>query len=118
MEGEMSKYIVLMDWTAQGIANVKDATKRLDAGKSLAKSLGGKVEAFYLTMGGHDGVLVVEMPSDATMAKFLLTTGQQGNIRTRTLQAFDEGDYRKIVGSLGKSAGKGKGAGKKKKKKR
>lgn len=112
----MSTYIVLMNWTAQGIANVKDATKRLDAGKSLAKSLGGKVEAFYLTMGGHDGVLVVEMPNDAAMAKFLLTTGQQGNIRTRTLQAFDEGDYRKIIGSLGKSDGKG--SGKKKKKKR
>jgi len=63
-------------------------------------------------MGGHDGVLVVEMPSDAAMAKFLLTTGQQGNIRTRTLLAFDEGDYRKIISGLGK------GGGKKKKKKR
>ena len=114
----MSKYIVLMDWTAQGIANVKDATKRLDAGKASAKSFGGKIEAFYLTMGGHDGVLVIDMPSDDAMAKFVLNTARQGNIRTTTLQAFDEGDYRKIIGSLGKSAGKGKGGGKKKKKKR
>jgi uncharacterized protein with GYD domain len=118
MEGEMSKYIVLMDWTGQGIANVKDAAKRLDAGKASAKSFGGKIEAFYLTMGGHDGVLVVEMPSDDSMAKFLLSTGQQGNIRTTTLQAFDESDYRKIIGSLGKTGGKSKVGGKKKKKKK
>lgn len=114
----MSKYIVLMDWTAQGIANVKDATKRLDAGKASAKSFGGKIEAFYLTMGGHDGVLVIDMPSDDAMAKFVLNTAQQGNIRTTTLQAFDEGDYRKIINGLGKSAGKSKGGGKKKKKKK
>lgn len=114
----MSKYIVLMDWTAQGIANVKDATKRLDAGKASAKALGGKVEAFYLTMGGHDGVLIVDMPSDESMAKFVLNTAQQGNIRTTTLQAFDEGDYRKIIGSLGKAGGKNKGGAKKKNKKK
>ena len=110
----MAKYIVLMNWTAQGIANVKDATKRLDAGKASAKSFGGKIEAFYLTMGGHDGVLVVDMPSDNAMAKFVLTTAQQGNIRTTTLQAFSETDYRKIIGGLGKDGG----AKKKKKKKR
>ena len=108
MEGEIAKYIVLMNWTAQGIANVKDAVKRLDAGKASAKSFGGKVETFYLTMGGHDGVLVVDMPSDDAMAKFLLTTGQQGNIRTETLQAFSENSYRKIIGGLGKGGGKKK----------
>ncbi len=109
----MAKYIVLMNWTAQGIANVKDAAKRLDAGKASAKSFGGKIESFHLTMGGHDGVLIVDMPSDDAMAKFLLTTGQQGNIRTTTLQAFSETSYRKIIGGLGRDGG-----GKKKKKKR
>ncbi len=114
----MSKYIVLMDWTAQGIANVKDATKRLDAGKASAKSFGGKIESFYLTMGGHDGVLVVDMPSDDAMARFLLTTAQQGNIRTTTLQAFSETSYRKIIGSLGKAGGSGKKKKKNRRKKR
>lgn len=108
----MAKYIVLMDWTAQGIANVKDAAKRLDAGKASAKSFGGKIETFFLTMGSHDGVLVVDMPSEDAMAKFLLTTAQQGNIRTTTLQAFSEDKYRKIIGSLGKGSGKKKKKGK------
>ncbi|MEX0810294.1 MAG: GYD domain-containing protein [Dongiaceae bacterium] len=109
----MSKYIVLLSWTTQGVQNIKDAPDRLDAGKVAAKALGGKVETFYLTMGGHDGVLIVDMPSDDAMAKFLLTVSQSGNIRTTTLKAFAESEYRQIIGSLGKSGG----AKKKKKKK-
>ena len=107
----MAKYIVLLDWTTQGIQNIKDAPERLDAGKATAKAFGGKIETFYLTMGGHDGVLIVDMPSDDAMAKFLLTVSQGGNIRTTTLKAFAEAEYRNIVASLGKS-----GRAKKKKK--
>lgn len=114
----MSKYIVLMDWTTQGITNVTDATKRLDGGRTLAKSLGGSVEAFYLTMGSHDGVLIVDMPSDDAMARFLLTVGQQGNIRTTTLQAFSESNYRRLIASLGKNGGDGKGSGTRRKKRK
>jgi uncharacterized protein with GYD domain len=109
----MSKYIVLLSWTDQGIQNIQDAPKRLDAGRVVAKALGGKIESFYLTMGGHDGVLVADMPSDEAMAKLLLTVSQGGNVRTTTLKAFTEAEYRNIIGSLGKSGG----ARKKKKKK-
>jgi uncharacterized protein with GYD domain len=112
-EVDMSKYIALLSWTTQGILNIKDAPARLDAGKAVAKSLGGRIETFYLTMGGHDGILILDMPSDEAMAKFLLTVSQGGNIRTTTLKAFTEAGYRKIVGAVGKSGG----ARKKKKKK-
>ncbi|MDZ4737343.1 MAG: GYD domain-containing protein [Rhodospirillaceae bacterium] len=113
-EVDISKYIVLLSWTTQGVQNIKDAPDRLDAGKIAAKALGGKIETFYLTMGGHDGVLIVDMPSDDAMAKFLLTVSQSGNIRTTTLKAFAESEYRQIIGNLGKSGG----AKKKKKKKK
>jgi uncharacterized protein with GYD domain len=33
----MAKYIIRMNWTDQGIKNVKDSPKRLDAGRDLAK---------------------------------------------------------------------------------
>jgi uncharacterized protein with GYD domain len=103
-EVNMSKYIVLLSWTDQGIQNIQDSPKRLSAGKTVAKALGGKIETFYLTMGGHDGVLVVDMPSDDAMAKLLLTVSQGGNIRSTTLKAFTESDYRDIIGSLGQSS--------------
>jgi uncharacterized protein with GYD domain len=32
----MAKYILLVNWTDQGIRNIKDSAKRLDAGRALA----------------------------------------------------------------------------------
>lgn len=97
----MSTYIMLASWTDQGIRAVKDSPKRLDAAKEEIKALGGEVKSFYLTMGDHDAVIVYEAPDDATAARFTLTVGQAGNIRSRTLKAFSEAEYREIIGSLG-----------------
>ena len=104
----MPKYIMLANWTNQGVQNIKDSPKRLAAAKDVARKFGGKIEGFYMTMGAHDMVLVVDMPSDDAMAKLVLTVSQGGNVRSTTLKAFDEKTYRDIVGSLGKSGGGGK----------
>ena len=61
---------------------------------------GGAVEAFYLTMGPYDTVAVVTLPDDATMAKLALWLGAAGNVRTVTMRAFAEEEYRNIVTSL------------------
>jgi uncharacterized protein with GYD domain len=109
----MSKYIMLANWTNQGVQNIKDSPERLAAAQATAKAFGGRIESFFMTMGSHDMVLVADMPSDEAMAKLLLTVSQGGNVRTTTLKAFTESEYRKIVGAVGKSGG----ARKKKKKK-
>jgi len=97
----MAQYIVLLNWTDQGIRNVKESPKRLDAGRASAKKLGVELKDVYMTMGDVDMVLHAEAPSDEALAKFILTLGGAGNVRTRTLKAFSEDDYRKILGSLG-----------------
>ena len=56
----MAKYILLVNWTDQGIRNVKDSAKRLDAGRALAKEQGCVLESFFMTMGSFDNVAVVE----------------------------------------------------------
>jgi uncharacterized protein with GYD domain len=96
----MSSYILLTNWTEQGIKNVKDSPKRLDAAKALAKKLKGEVKHFYMTSGSHDMVLIADLPDDEAAAKFVLTLGSGGNIRTTTLKAYPEESYRKIIGSL------------------
>ena len=96
----MARYILLMSWTEQGIKNVKDSPKRLDAAKALAKKLKGEVRKFYMTTGAHDMVIVLEVPDDEAAAKFALTIGSGGNVRTTTMKAFSEASYRKLVGSL------------------
>ena len=96
----MPTYISLINYTEQGIRDIKNAGKRITAAKKLAKSMGGKVKAVYLTLGSYDLVTILEAPDDETAAKFALTVGVMGNVRTTTLKAFSEAEYRKIVDSL------------------
>ena len=96
----MANYIVLINWTDQGIKAVKDSAKRLDAARKLAKKLGCTVGDAYLVIGPYDMVVMFEAPDDETAAKFNLTLASGGNVRTTTLKAFPEDAYRRIVGSL------------------
>lgn len=97
----MTTYILLVNWTDQGIKAVRESPKRLDAAKKELADMGGTFREFYLTMGDYDMVGVCEAPDDAVMARFALVLGMIGNVRTRTLKAFPEAAYREIIGSLG-----------------
>lgn len=97
----MSTYIVLVNWTDQGMKAVSDSPKRLDAARKLLGDMGGTFREFYLTMGDADMVAVCEAPDDAVMARFGLKLAMGGNVRTRTLKAFPEAAYREIINSLG-----------------
>ena len=96
----MVAYVMLLNWTDQGIKNVKDSPKRLDAVKKLAKELGGEVKSFYMTLGLYDLVLILDMPNNDKQAAFALKLGSSGNVRSTTLKAFPEEDYRRILGTL------------------
>ena len=96
----MPHYVTLVRYTQQGISKVKESPSRLDAARKAAAAEGGKIHAWYLTMGQYDAVLISEFPSDETCAKFSLSVGAAGNISTETLKAFPEAEYRKIIGSL------------------
>lgn len=96
----MPTYISLVNYTDQGIRNIKDSPKRLDTAKKLLKDLGGDLKAFYLTLGQYDIVTIAEAPSDDVIAKFALALGSAGNVRTTTLKAFPEAEYRKIIQGL------------------
>lgn len=97
----MTTYIMLINWTDQGIRDVKSSPKRLDAARKLLGEMGGTLKTVYLTMGDHDLVAIADAPDDAVIARFALTLGQAGNVRTRTLKAFPEIAYRDIVAAMG-----------------
>ena len=96
----MSKYIMLLNWTDQGVKTVKDSAKRYDAAKEVAKQAGCTLETIYMTFGAYDLVCVLDAPSDEAAATFNLRTAMAGNIRVTTLRAFPEADYRKLIGAL------------------
>ena len=72
----------------------------MDAAKQLAKDLGGEIKTVFMTQGSFDLVFVAEMPNDEKVAAFVLKLGSLGNVRTTTLKAYSEDDYRKIIGGL------------------
>ena len=96
----MVTYLMLLNWTDQGIKSVKDSPKRLDAVKKLAKDMGGEVKSFYMTLGADDRVLIVDLPHNDKLASFGLKLGSLGNVRSTTLKAFPEDEYRRIIAGL------------------
>ncbi len=96
----MSTYIMLMNYTDQGVRNIKSSPKRADAARFLAKSCGAELKDLYLTFGTYDLVAMVEASEDEAVAKFSLALDSIGNVRSFTMKAFSEQDYRNIIETL------------------
>jgi uncharacterized protein with GYD domain len=96
----MPTYIMLSRFTQQGLERIKDSPGRLEAAKQTLKGLGAELKDFYLLMGQYDVIVVVEAPDEETMTKAALAIGSRGAIRTETLRAFTEDEYRDLIGSL------------------
>ena len=97
----MATYIVLGQFTDQGLRNVKESPKRAEALKDLARKTGATMKEVYWTIGQYDIVAVVEAPDDATLTALMLTVGGLGNVRTQTLRAFTAGEMTDILGRVG-----------------
>ncbi len=96
----MPKFIMLMKYTDEGVQHFKTFQARTDLARKGAAELGVTIDAFYLTMGEYDLVLITEAPDDQTVARLLLGVGSLGNVSTQTLRAFTEDEFRQLVGSM------------------
>ena len=96
----MATYMILLRYTEQGIRKIKDAPRRVDSARQAFRSMGAELKSFHLLMGGYDGVLFAEIPDEEIAAKVALALGSLGNVRTETLRAFTEDEYRRIVSEL------------------
>jgi uncharacterized protein with GYD domain len=96
----MPTYISLIQYTQKGIEKIKESPARLDHARKGYEAAGGKIKDFFLVMGEYDIVIVADLPNDEAVARLSLTLGSSGNVRTRTMRAFNEAEYRKIVQSL------------------
>src|SRR5713226_8023256 len=96
----MITYVVLTNFTDQGIRNAKDSPKRADAFKQLAKTFGVTVKDIFWTQGRYDIVTIVEAPDEASAMSLNLSLGALGNVRTESLRAFSAAEMTKIVGKM------------------
>jgi uncharacterized protein with GYD domain len=96
----MPTYISLLNFTQQGIEKIKESPARLDRARQAFKEMGAELKSFHLVMGRYDAVVISEAPNDETVGKLVLMIGAQGNVRTETLRAFTEDEYRKMIAAL------------------
>ena len=96
----MPTFILSLNWTDQGIRNVKDAPKRSEAARQLAKSVGVEIKQLFMTSGESDLLAIVETPNGDNVAKFALAIGALGNVRTKTARAWSEQEYMKLISEL------------------
>jgi uncharacterized protein with GYD domain len=84
----MATFIVLSNFTDQGVANVKQTIERAEAFKQMAKKVGATVKDIYWTLGSHDVVAICDAPDDETATALALSVASRGNVRSETLRAF------------------------------
>ena len=93
----MANYVILLNWTDQGIRDFKDSPSRADDGKAEMAKLGVKLKDIYWTVGQHDLVLLCDAPDDESIAAALLRLGSAGNVRSTTLRAFTREEFNKVA---------------------
>ena len=96
----MPHYVILWNWTDQGITSVKDSPKRLASFEAQLEKVGGKLVGEYYTMGQYDGVVIVEAPTDETIMSIMLGNASKGNFHSVTLKAFPTSEAGKIIESI------------------
>ena len=97
----MPTYLALLNWTHQGVRNVRDTVKRRGQADELAQKHGATIEEVYWTVGPYDIVTIVEPPDDESVTAMLLELGSAGNLRTTTLRAYDSDQMSGILQRLG-----------------
>ena len=97
----MATFISLVNWTDQGIRNVKDTVQRYERGEEIANKYGVSNEHIYWTVGPYDMVFIAQAPDEESITAYLLEIGSAGNLRTTTLRAYDREEMSQILERLG-----------------
>jgi uncharacterized protein with GYD domain len=97
----MATFISLLNFTDQGIRNVKDSPDRYGAFRAIAEKLGVTVKGCYYTMGHHDMVVIME-GADEAVTTAILTVGSLGNVRGETLRGFSVDEAKRMIGNIPK----------------
>ena len=96
----MASYIVLANFTDQGVKSAKESTKRADGVRELAKKFGVTAKEFYWTLGSYDVVAIFDAPDDASITALGLAIGANGNVRTQTMRAFSKDEMSGILSKM------------------
>ena len=97
----MAKYVVLVNWTDQGIRHVQETTQRAEQVRQLVEQMGGRLDTIFWTQGRYDLVGILDVPDDETLAAVALRISMGGATRTETLRAFEAEEMDRVLARLG-----------------
>ena len=82
----MPKYLIVANYSTQGIEGVKSkgGSSRRDAVANMVEGLGGKLESFYFGFGEHDAYVTVDLPDNEAAAAVALTVNAAGSVAAST----------------------------------
>jgi len=96
----MVRYVTLLNFTDQGIRNVKQTLDRAKAFKAATEKLGATLKDLYWTQGPYDLVATIEVPDEQTGMSLLLALGSLGNVRSQTLRAYTADEMKPILSKM------------------
>ena len=97
----MPIYVALGNWTDQGTRDFSGAVQRGNGFRELVEQAGGRVRELVWTTGEYDFIIVVEAPDDETAATLVLRVAAAGNVRSKTMRAFDADQMSDIIARTG-----------------
>ena len=93
----MAHYVILGNFTDQGIRGIQETTKRAKAFRNLAKGMGVTIKYIYWTFGRYDVVLTMEATDDEAVAALMMKVGSLGNLKSETLRGFQEKEIDTLI---------------------
>ena len=96
----MAKFILLGNWTQQGVMAARDTVKRARQVREPFAKMGVNAREFFWTMGEYDVVLTFEAPDDEAMMRAVLSVAMQGYLRTKTLRALGEQEMERVLATI------------------
>ncbi len=96
----MSRYVLLLNFTEQGVSGINDSTSRAEAFRKAIEAVGGSVEFLSWTLGPVDGVVVFSAPDEATAVSLVLGLRKKAMVQTTMLRAFDTAEFKAIAAKV------------------
>jgi uncharacterized protein with GYD domain len=96
----MQTYILLVNFTDQGMRKIKETISRADAFEEMAKKSGAVIKVLCWTIGRYDVIAVFEAPDDESATALAFSASSLGNVRSEILRAFSFEEMSRILGKM------------------
>jgi uncharacterized protein with GYD domain len=96
----LSYYVILWNFTEQGIKNLKDCLHSIGIFRGYTERRGNPYHGTFYSFGQYDAVSLVEADDDNQVRYDLLQAEKEGNLRSTTLKSITEDEATRLAESV------------------